>query len=163
MPSSSEKQKKFFGVVMAAKYGQKGVSGAAKKAAKGMTKKQIKKMLKVESFESLFADAMITEMHGIDTLKHPLKDKFIDMMTEYIKEGEHQDGESFWDNFSSVKDILDDMNVYFSETINFRKSNRFGTEKDLPQDLGHKLPGDVYGTKMRSRSKEFRPSAPMGD
>lgn len=48
MPSTTEKQKRFFGAVMGAKKGQKGVSGAAKKVAKEMPKKEIKKYLKVK-------------------------------------------------------------------------------------------------------------------
>jgi|LakMenEpi03Aug12_release.lakeMendotaPanAssembly.Ray.scaffolds.fasta_scaffold2516345_1 hypothetical protein len=57
MPSTSEKQKRFFGAVMGAKKGQKGVSGAAKKVAKDMPKKEIKKYLKVKesmSFAEFF-------------------------------------------------------------------------------------------------------------
>lgn len=50
MPAKSEKQKRFFGAVMGAKKGQKGVSGVAKKVAKEMPKKEIKKFLKKESF-----------------------------------------------------------------------------------------------------------------
>lgn len=51
MPSTSEKQKKFFGAVMGAKKGQKNVSGKAKKVAKEMPKKEIKKFLKTEGEE----------------------------------------------------------------------------------------------------------------
>lgn len=54
MPATSEKQRRFFGAVMGAKKGQKGVSGAAKKVAKGMTKKQVKDFLKKESFKDYF-------------------------------------------------------------------------------------------------------------
>jgi hypothetical protein len=49
MPAKSEKQRKFFGAVMGAKKGQKDVTGAAKKAAKEMPEKEIKKFLKKES------------------------------------------------------------------------------------------------------------------
>lgn len=52
MPAKSEKQKKFFGAVMGAKKGQKGVTGAAEKAAKEMPKKEIKKFLKKENFNT---------------------------------------------------------------------------------------------------------------
>ena len=48
MPATSEKQRKFFGAVMGAKKGQSGVSGPAKKAARGMTKTQIKHFLTKE-------------------------------------------------------------------------------------------------------------------
>ena len=53
MPSKSEKQRKFFGAVMGAKKGQKGVTGAAKKAAKDMPEKEIKKFLKKENFDDI--------------------------------------------------------------------------------------------------------------
>ncbi len=53
MPAKSEKQRKFFGAVMGAKEGQKGVKGAAKKVAKEMPIKEIKKYLKKESFDSV--------------------------------------------------------------------------------------------------------------
>jgi hypothetical protein len=53
MPAKSEKQKKFFGAVMGAKKHQKGVTGAAKKVAKEMPKKEIKKFLKKESFSEV--------------------------------------------------------------------------------------------------------------
>ena len=52
MPAKSEKQRNFFGAVMGAKKSKKGVSGAAKKAAKEMPKKEIKKFLKKESFDA---------------------------------------------------------------------------------------------------------------
>lgn len=53
MPAKSEKQRKFFGAVMGAKKGQKGVSGEAKKVSKEMSKKEIKKYLRKESFDDL--------------------------------------------------------------------------------------------------------------
>jgi hypothetical protein len=53
MPAKSEKQRKFFGAVMGAKKGQKGVTGAAKKASKEMSKSSIKDFLKKESFDAL--------------------------------------------------------------------------------------------------------------
>lgn len=48
MPSTTEKQRKFFGAVMGAKKGQKGISKKAKEVAKEMPKKEIKKFLKVK-------------------------------------------------------------------------------------------------------------------
>lgn len=53
MPAKSEKQKRFFGAVMGAKKGQKNITGAAKKTSNEMTKKEIKKYLKKESFDVL--------------------------------------------------------------------------------------------------------------
>lgn len=53
MPAKSEKQRKFFGAVMSAKRGKKGVTGAAKKASKEMSEKTIKDFLKKESFDSI--------------------------------------------------------------------------------------------------------------
>ena len=46
MPASSEKQCRFFGAVMAAKKGKDGVGGEARRAAKQMSKEQIKDFLK---------------------------------------------------------------------------------------------------------------------
>lgn len=46
MPAVSEKQRRFFGAVMAAKKGKKGVGSKAREAAKGMSKGQIKDFLK---------------------------------------------------------------------------------------------------------------------
>lgn len=51
MPATTEKQKRFFGAVMGAKKGQKGVSSKAKKVAKEMPKKKIKEFLKTEDNE----------------------------------------------------------------------------------------------------------------
>jgi hypothetical protein len=51
MPAKTEKQKRFFGAVMGAEKGQKNVSGKAKKVAKEMPEKEIKKFLKVENEE----------------------------------------------------------------------------------------------------------------
>lgn len=52
MPAKTEKQKRFFGAVMGAKKGQSSVTGAAKKVAKEMPKKEIKKFLKKENFDT---------------------------------------------------------------------------------------------------------------
>jgi hypothetical protein len=62
MPAKSEKQRKFFGAVMGAKKHQKGVTGAAKKAAKEMPKKEIKKFLKKESFDSI-VNVILAELY----------------------------------------------------------------------------------------------------
>jgi len=51
MPAKTEKQKKFFGAVMGAKKGQQNVSGEAKKVAKKLPKREIKKFLKKEDEE----------------------------------------------------------------------------------------------------------------
>ena len=64
MPAKSEKQRKFFGAVMGAKKGQKGVTGAAKKAAKDMPEKEIKKFLKKESFDDA-VNAVLRNITGI--------------------------------------------------------------------------------------------------
>ena len=48
MPSKTEKQRKFFGAVMGAKKGQKGISKKAQEVAKEMPKKEIKKFLKLK-------------------------------------------------------------------------------------------------------------------
>jgi hypothetical protein len=64
MPAKSEKQRKFFGAVMGAKKGQKGVTGAAKKAAKDMPEKEIKKFLKKESFDDT-VNAVLRNITGI--------------------------------------------------------------------------------------------------
>ena len=49
MPSSTEKQKNFFGAVMGAKKGKKGIGGEAREAAKGMSEEQIKDFLHKKS------------------------------------------------------------------------------------------------------------------
>lgn len=51
MPATSEKQKRFFGAVMGAEKDQKGVSGAAKKAAERMSTDQIEDFLRTEDNE----------------------------------------------------------------------------------------------------------------
>lgn len=66
MPAKSEKQRKFFGAVMGAKKGQSKVSGAAKKVAKDMPKKEIKKFLKKESFESAINNILEKYFKPID-------------------------------------------------------------------------------------------------
>lgn len=48
MPSKTDKQRRIFRAAMGAKEGQENVSGAAKKIAKDMSKKEIKKFLKKE-------------------------------------------------------------------------------------------------------------------
>ena len=53
--------------------------------------------------------------HEFDTLSHPLKDEILGLLPldvkfkSWIKEGEHQDGETFWDNFERVQDAMEDF------------------------------------------------------
>ena len=71
MPAKSNKQKRFFGAVMGAKKGQKNVTAAAKKTAREMPEKEIKKFLKKENFDNkvnnilaaFFAEKLVTEKH----------------------------------------------------------------------------------------------------
>lgn len=64
MPAKTEKQKKFFGAVMGAKKGQTNITGAAKKAAKELPKKEIKKFLKKESFDNT-VNYLLREFHSL--------------------------------------------------------------------------------------------------
>lgn len=68
MPAKSEKQKKFFGAVMGAKKGQKGVTGKAKKTAKEMPKKEIKKFLKKESFDDI-VNNILSEVYNVKSVQ----------------------------------------------------------------------------------------------
>lgn len=63
MPSTSKKQQRFFGAVMSAKKGGKGITGAAKKAAKGMSKKSITDFLKLKK-ESLTFKSYFKSIYG---------------------------------------------------------------------------------------------------
>jgi len=61
--------------------------------------------------------------HDMNTLEHPLKTSFIDaamtvvswkepledLLAEYITEAEHQDGVSYWDQFESTLDAVEDF------------------------------------------------------
>ena len=69
MPAKTEKQKKFFGAVMGAKKGQENVSGEAKKVAKELPEKEIKKFLKKEEDEESVSKQM--KKSGKATIKGP--------------------------------------------------------------------------------------------
>ena len=47
--------------------------------------------------------------HEFDTLSHPIKDEMIQQFKLWIKEGEHQDGEAFWDNFENEQEAVGDF------------------------------------------------------
>jgi hypothetical protein len=47
--------------------------------------------------------------HEFDTLSHPVKDEMVESFKNWIKEGEHQDGEAFWDNFEDVQEAVGDF------------------------------------------------------
>lgn len=53
--------------------------------------------------------------HEFDTLSHPLKDNILKLFPldekfkKWIKAGEHQDGEAFWDNFENEQEALEDF------------------------------------------------------
>ncbi len=50
-----------------------------------------------------------TPVHEYDTLSHPVKDEMVMAFKNWIKEGEHQDGEAFWDNFEDVQEAVGDF------------------------------------------------------
>jgi hypothetical protein len=68
--------------------------------------------------------------HHIHSLEHSLKTSFLDqvyayvdhvdidqLISEYVLEGEHQDGVGFWNNFANVSEIVEDFKrfVEFSD------------------------------------------------
>lgn len=83
MPAKSEKQKKFFGAVMGAKKGQKGITGAAKEVAKDMPKKEIKKFLKKEGFDAAINN-ILSKYYQLDVVTEE--------HCKYAKEGCDCDG-----------------------------------------------------------------------
>jgi hypothetical protein len=50
-----------------------------------------------------------SQTHDFDTLSHPVKDEMVMAFKNWIKEGEHQDGEAFWDNFEDVQEAVGDF------------------------------------------------------
>lgn len=91
MPAKSEKQRKFFGAVMGAKKGKGSkVKGAAKKVAKEMPEKEIKKFLKKESYDDLVNEYLKTYLLEMDVRQDPREgfggDPFVDP-TEDMGEG----------------------------------------------------------------------------
>jgi len=50
-----------------------------------------------------------SQSHEYDTLSHPVKDEMVMAFKNWIKEGEHQDGEAFWDNFEDVQEAVGDF------------------------------------------------------
>lgn len=54
----------------------------------------------------------MNKKHTLKTIKHPLKDLLLQTLESYVKEGEHQDGKNFWENYSSVTEIVEDFQLY---------------------------------------------------
>jgi len=50
-----------------------------------------------------------SQSHEYDTLSHPVKDEMVMAFKNWVKEGEHQDGEAFWDNFEDVQEAVGDF------------------------------------------------------
>lgn len=48
-------------------------------------------------------------MHNPNAIAHRIKWRFLDLVREYIQEGEHQDGEHFWDNFHDGMQVAEDF------------------------------------------------------
>lgn len=64
------------------------------------------KVKEENSFKGSFEN---TDKHEFDTLSHPIKDQLIEDFKSWIKEGEHQDGETFWDNFENTQEAAEDF------------------------------------------------------
>jgi len=47
--------------------------------------------------------------HTPTTIQHPIKDLFREYQESYIKAGEHNDGKDYWENFSSVSEMIEDF------------------------------------------------------
>ena len=54
-------------------------------------------------------DQQTSQSHEYDTLSHPIKDEMMESFKTWVKEGEHQDGEAFWDNFEDVQEAVGDF------------------------------------------------------
>lgn len=153
MPSKTEKQKKFFGAVMGAKKGQKGVSGEAKKVAKEMPKKEIKKFLKTEEDEQSVTKKMkqgggkaVFEGPKVKERKHfaPTTQKHKDK-TKYVRD---------------KKPPEEDAEFKKGETSEVKKDNLARMRKE---NKGKKLPppeqAKLKGGLQKTLKKELKESA----
>lgn len=50
--------------------------------------------------------------HTASTIQHVIKSQFTNLVEEYIRECEHQDGVGFWDNFTDADEIAEDFRLY---------------------------------------------------
>ena len=46
------------------------------------------------------------------------KEEVLKLWQEYVSEAEHQDGYSYWSNFDSIAEIIDDFNIYVQSSKN---------------------------------------------
>lgn len=54
-------------------------------------------------------EEMSPSNHEFDTISHPIKDQMVEEFKKWIMAGEHQDGESFWDNFENEQEAVEDF------------------------------------------------------
>jgi hypothetical protein len=66
---------------------------------------------------NLLARAVRGEEDPIDSKNTDKFANFGDMLREYINEAEHQDGDGYWDNFNSLKEVLEDIQRYFDNYV----------------------------------------------
>jgi hypothetical protein len=63
----------------------------------------------IDDMKEPFSGETSSSKHDWDTIKHPKKDRLIQWFKRWIKENEHQDGESFWDHFNEPQDAAEDF------------------------------------------------------
>ena len=63
----------------------------------------------IDDMKEPYQGELPSQEHEYDTLSHPVKDEMIQSFKKWIEEGEHQDGEAFWDNFEDVQEAVGDF------------------------------------------------------
>lgn len=76
--------------------------------------------LRVEWFDFLIEDFKhYVTRFNLKTLPsqyiNGLKERFpndAELITEYVQEAEHQDGDGYWEQFQSIEEVVEDFNLY---------------------------------------------------
>jgi hypothetical protein len=52
--------------------------------------------------------------YNVNAIEHPIKKQFLDLIALYVQEGEHQDGDGFWDNFHNGEQVAEDFHLFIA-------------------------------------------------
>lgn len=71
-----------------------------------------------EAYSNILLKEEEENTHTLSTISSPLKQSLLDSLEEYLKAGEHQDGEGFYGHYNTAGDLAEDFARHLKTSVN---------------------------------------------
>ena len=90
-----------------------------------------------EAYSNILLKEEEENTHTLSTISSPLKQSLLDSLEEYLKAGEHQDGERFYGHYNTAGDLAEDFARHLKTSVNAKDDSSNEMDEMVKKAIEH--------------------------